>query len=268
VDTVRDLFWVWGHEAGSHNPGSHQIEWNLPGPSRITAIEAAAFLDVPNLLMVKYNGQPRMPFDRLAIAMRPLSQVIWSITGAMGEKSLDERVHVFELARRFPNISGVVMDDFINWDTGAPELSVEELTQVREQLQLPDRRLNLMMTLYSHQLTAGIQDHLDLCNQVGFWVWESSNLHRLESDFALLEQLAPHQSKFLGCYLWDFGARAPMPLTRLQRQCETGLAWLQSGRIDGMIFLPSCHCDLELETVEWLRGWIGSVGSSPIDRAS
>jgi hypothetical protein len=41
--------------------------------------------------------------------------------------------------------------------------------------------------------------------------------------------------------------------------------WLQSGRIAGMIFLPSCHCDLDLDTVEWLRGWIAEVGDIAIE---
>ncbi len=31
------------------------------------------------------------------------------------------------------------------------------------------------------------------------------------------------------------------------------MAWLKAGRIEGMIFLATCICDLGLETVEWLR---------------
>ena len=45
-----------------------------------------------------------------------------------------------------------------------------------------------------------------------------------------------------------------------QEQCELGLEWLKQGRIDGMIFLASCICDLDLETVEWTRKWIQKVG--------
>jgi hypothetical protein len=262
--TVRDRLWMWGHDAGSHNPGSHHEEWNLPGPSRITALEAAYYLDLPNLLMVRYNGKPRPPYDQLALAMRPLKRVMWSITGAMGEKSPEERAHVFDLIGRFPNISGVVMDDFLNWDTGEPELTVNELSTVREELGRHARTLDLMMVLYSHQLDAPIRDHLELCTQVSFWVWESEHLASLEKDFERLEQIAPEVGKVLGCYVWDFGARAPMPLERLQRQCEIGRRWLADGRISDMIFLPSCHCDLELDTVEWLRGWIAEVGSQPL----
>jgi hypothetical protein len=264
METVRDRFWLWGHAAGSHNPGSHHEEWNLPGPSRITAVEAACYLNVPNLLMVRYNGRPKPPYDQLAIAMRPLARVMWSITGAMGETSPEDRERVLDLARRFPNISGVVMDDFLNWDSGQPELSVAELRHLRDRLELPDRTLDLMLVLYAHQLDALLDDYVQLCSHVSFWVWESSNLQYLERDFARLEARAPAIRKALGCYVWDFGARAPMPLERLQRQCTLGLEWLVNGRITGLIFLPSCHCDLELETVEWLRGWIAEVGDTPL----
>ena len=49
-----------------------------------------------------------------------------------------------------------------------------------------------------------------------------------------------------------------------QEQCELGLEWLKQGRIDGMIFLASCICDLDLETVEWTRKWIQKVGDQEL----
>jgi len=50
------------------------------------------------------------------------------------------------------------------------------------------------------------------------------------------------------------------PVEGMARQCELGLTWLQSGRIEGMIFLASCICDLEVPAVEWTRDWIRRVG--------
>jgi hypothetical protein len=59
--------------------------------------------------------------------------------------------------------------------------------------------------------------------------------------------------------MWDYGRKKPMPLELLQEQCESGLGWLREGRIEGLIFLASCICDLELEAVEWTRNWIARV---------
>ena len=79
-----------------------------------------------------------------------------------------------------------------------------------------------------------------------------------------MERLAPQCGRALGCYLWDYGKKKPMPLDLMQHQCEMGLEWLKKGRIEGMIFLASCICDLELEAVEWTRNWIAKVRSEQI----
>jgi hypothetical protein len=60
--------------------------------------------------------------------------------------------------------------------------------------------------------------------------------------------------------LWDYDKKRPMPPDHMEKQCETGLQLLREQRIEGMIFLASCICDLNLEAVEWTREWIGRVG--------
>jgi hypothetical protein len=50
----------------------------------------------------------------------------------------------------------------------------------------------------------------------------------------------------------------------MKKQCDLGLRWLMEGRIEGMIFLASPICDLELETVEWTRQWIARNGARPL----
>ena len=74
------------------------------------------------------------------------------------------------------------------------------------------------------------------------------------------EALHPGARLVLGCYLWDYGDKRPLPVESMERQCRAGLRWLQEGRIEGMIFLASCICDLGLESVEWTRRWIAEVG--------
>jgi hypothetical protein len=66
--------------------------------------------------------------------------------------------------------------------------------------------------------------------------------------------------------MWDYGAQRPMPIPAMRRQCELGLRWLHEGRIEGMIFLASCICDLGLDAVEWTRAWIAEVADQPVGR--
>ena len=125
MDTVQDRLWLWGHDAGSHNRS-----WGLPAPSRITPAEAALYMGVPNLIMVRYNDRPAPPFLQYAVPFRALKQVVWSVVGASGTTGAEERAEVLELGRQLPNMSGVMMDDFFrssHEDQGVGVLTVSEL---------------------------------------------------------------------------------------------------------------------------------------------
>ena len=253
--TLRDRFWIWTHAAGVYN-----LDYGLPRTSRMTPAEGAAYLDVPNLLFIRYSDSPPMPFDQYAIAFRPLKRVVWSLVGAGGKSNDEERQHVLDLASRFPNIIGFIMDDYFHLD-GSGSLPVEELKELRDHLVIGGKKRDLFVVLYQHQLALPVGTHLEFCDKITFWTWEARDLEKLESSFDHLEKLAPKHGKLLGCYLWDFGTRKPMPLELMKKQCEIGRRWLEERRIEGMIFLASNVCDLELDSVEWTRKWIAEVGT-------
>ncbi len=263
METVRDRLWVWGHIAGSHDEG-----WELPMPSRMTPAEAALYLDVPNLLMVSFRDNLQAPFDQLATSLRPLDRVVWSIVGAGAVTDASQTEEVFKLAERFPNITGVIMDDFFKTNPEGGEvgtLSVEELQRIRrDKLMLSDRQLELWNVMYTHQFHLDVRAHMAECDVVTCWTWRAEELAELEKSMDKFEEAAPDSRLLLGCYLWDFGDRKPIPLELMKYQCEKGLEWLKSGRIEGLIFLASCQCDLGLETVEWTRDWIAEVGGERV----
>lgn len=260
---VRDKFWIWGHEAGSHT----SEEWGVPEPSRITPVEGAHYMGVPNVILVRYNGKPAALYHQCAVPYRSLGKVVWSIVGAGGVTDAADRAHVLDLARELPNMSGVMMDDFFHDEPGPKgfgALSLDEIRALRRQLKFPDRRLDLWSVIYDRQLTLPLGEHLDLCDKVSFWFWRAAELAHLDESFEQLEALAPRPGKVLGCYMFDYGEKRPMPLDLLEHECETGLKWLREGRIEGMIFLATCICDLDLEAVEWARRWIARVGDQEL----
>ncbi len=59
-----------------------------------------------------------------------------------------------------------------------------------------------------------------------------------------------------------------MTVDRMKHQCELGLRWLHEGRIEGVIFLASNICDMDLPAVAWTREWIKSVGKPKIEHPS
>ena len=258
--TVRDKLWLWGHDAGAHNDS-----WGLPKPSRITPTEAAFYLGTPNLIMVRYLGRPPLPFDQYALPFRALKRVVWSVVGADGQTDEQERAHVLDLAARHPNVTGLMLDDFFGSERPSQgnDLAVlppETLRELRGQMIVGGRRLRLWAVLYEHQLGKSLAPYLELLDLVSFWTWDSEKLQVLERNLDQLEKVTPRCGRVLGCYLWDYGKKRPMPLDLMRHQYELGLRWLRQGRIEGMIFLASCLCDLEMDAVEWTRNWIAQVG--------
>lgn len=82
---------------------------------------------------------------------------------------------------------------------------------------------------------------------VSLWAWDAEKVRNISESLRQLEGLAPSCGKVLGCYMWDYGRKSPMPLDVLKDLCGLGLDWLRQGRIEGMIFLASCICDLEVD---------------------
>ena len=250
AQTLRDRLWLWGHPAGSHNG-----QYGLTGTSTISPAAAADELMVPNLLMVTYGGKPEPPFDPEARTMAGLDRVVWSIVGDASSRRHDERTDVQEviaLAAGHRNICGAIMDDFFHPPDERGEIGrygVAELAAFRRQLRAAARPLDLWVVLYTHQLELPVSDHLAQCDVISLWTWKAADLVQLETNFARLCDLAPDHRKVIGCYLWDYGAGRPIPLALWDHQCRLCRSWLAQGRIEGMIFLASCICDLPLETV-------------------
>ena len=262
METIRDRFWLWGHDAGSHD-----VQWNLPGTSRITPVEATFYMAIPNIVMVRYDEESQPPSTQYSVPFRPLREVVWSIVGGGGITERSEREQVIELAGQLPNMTGVMMDDFFRSEEDGDQisaLSLEELKEVKALLGAAARPLDLWVVLYAHQLHMPVRKHLELCDNVAFWTWEAKDIDKLEDNFAQMESIAPSCRRILGCYMWDYGTKNPIPVDLMRKQCTLGLQWLREGRIEGMIFLASCICDLDLEAVEWTRRWIGEVGDQSV----
>jgi hypothetical protein len=148
---LRDHLWHWCHAAGAHTRRPDQ--YGLPGRSTITPADAASALSIPNILMVRYDEEPRPPFTERARPLVAFDRVVWSIEGGAGG-DVDAVLQLFPV---LPNLCGVILDDFFARVTatagvgaqGAKQLglvddafSQEALRSLRERLVGGDRRLD------------------------------------------------------------------------------------------------------------------------------
>jgi len=270
AERVRDRLWIWGHPAGVYNDSFLK---NLPRKSRIEPIAAAEAMGLKNVMFIRYSGQPETPFEKYYKPFRKMDQVVWSLTGAGGATSTDERAAVLKLADRQPNITGFILDDFfhghvtgdaakIDLTKGSfkASLSPAQLRELRAQLVIRGRRLPLISVVYTGQISPAALDHLEQVDQITLWTWEPGDLKHLERNFQRLKALVPRKTILLGCYMYDFSKSQPLPVELMEEQVKLGYEWLLADRIAGIVFLATPICDLELPAVEWSREWISRVG--------
>jgi hypothetical protein len=182
-----------------------------------------------------------------------------------GERRLDLSGAAVDATSEYPGHSAAQVLAEDTYGTGvAAALSMDELRALGKCLTVDGRKLDLAVTLYTHQLKKGILPYLKHCDVVSLWTWRASDLARLEENFAQCKRLLPGKRILLGLYMWDFGTRRPMPPELMKKQCTLALKWLREGRIEGMIFLATNICDLDLEAVNWSRSWIAKVGGQPL----
>ncbi len=289
--TVRDHMWVFTVPAGLND--KELALGNYRGGSRMTPAEAAFYLNVPNLLLIRAYDLPTLPkkeqgraktsFEQYAISFRPLDRVVWSVVGSGGKGGLAELDYVLPLAKEFPNISGIYLDDFIVGGkkgadgrvVGWPALAPDELKSARKKMKAAGQPMDIWVTLYTNEVNPKhpryrdcdppLADFLDLFDVLTLWTSNANELPNLEENLAALEAVAPKSRRVaLGMYVWDFLNRRPVSVPLMQYQCELGLKWLKEKRIHELIFLANTMFDIGLPSVEFARDWIAKVASQPI----
>jgi hypothetical protein len=249
-------------------------DWNyFKRRSLMSPAESAYYFEIPNVIMVQIGkNTPQFtrfepPFAQHAIALRPLKRVQWSVVGSGGFTSPEETKEVLELARKTPNIVGIYLDDFFHTrdkDGKRAILSVDELRQIRQELQSSGKKLDINATFYTTLMERPLGDYLELVDQLTLWTWKPADLANLESNMAKLEKVAPRARKWLGCYVVDYDQKNSWPVDGMKYQCEMGLRWLKEKRIDEIVFIGNTEMDLDFEAVEWTRDWIRKFGETKL----
>ena len=270
-ETVGDRLWVWGQAAGVYNdtflpPGSKK--------STIEPVSAAHYMGIRNMIFVRYEGKPKLPFQTYYEPFKKLDRVYWSLVGTGGVTSAEEREHVYKLAEDNDNIAGFILDDFFHTNhihrpndaISEPLMASLSPAQLRELRSrgVREKWLPVMAVVYTGQISPRAKAHLDEVDEVCMWTWRSEDLKDLKSNFEDLEELIPAKPIFLGCYLFDLSAQRPIPVELMNEQTNLGYKWLKADRIQGMIFLGTPNVDVGLESVEWTREWIANVADEPL----
>lgn len=246
---VRDCLWLWGALPNVHEDSVRKI-------STITAVEAAKYLGIQNMVM----GGGLLPSETTAQLVSPFGRVLWKLESYQGDFSA-ELAAIHGLARKHDNIEATMVDDLTSTAISKNGMGPKQIAKVAYALQLERRPLSLWGTVYTMNLgIPTLKDYLNLLNVVDLWSWRASEIPQLKTKFERCEEISGGKPTVLGLYLFDFGDGRPMPVNLMEAQCNLALDLLKAKRIFGAVFLSSAVCDLGFESVKWVKEWIAAVG--------
>mgnify|MGYP007100183567 FL=1 len=308
-NTVRDRLWLFGVPADG--PRLFYEGAGYRGGSRITPAEGAHWLGVPNLMFITqpWNQPPAMAREKAwktvttkeqyAISFQSLKRVQWAAVGSGGLGGLAEVPDIVTLAKDYPNITSIYLDDFVTrpytkradgTTVGMPAMTEAQLKSMRTQLGKAGRPMEVWTTIYTHEFDRKHPDFKDceppLADQmkhfdvVVLWTAKSADLRDLEKNLALLEAIKPKNCRIaLGIYLWGYWdknpAKAddksyvmgqPVPLDLMEHQCGLGLKWLKEGRVSDLVILGLAGIDQGIPSAKWMRDWIKKNGDQNLNR--
>lgn len=271
---LRDRFWLWGQDAGSHHNAAGNKSWKLPGVNQMEPAEGAAYLGIKNVCRVVMCGSPNPPFDDESEKLKSMTSVVWSAIGDSGSvrnnNSQSDLGEVIRQAAMYPNVSGAVLDDFFIAKSPSNPLhardSVENIAEMRRQLHaFPERKLDLWIVWYKHELDYEIDDYLKQFDVVTFWnMMAPAEFDELDSDIEKVVAKTPGKRRLAGFYMWNYGEGKPLSIEEARMQCELYREWIRKGYIEGIVFCSNCCADLGLEAVEWIKNWIQEVGDEVV----
>jgi len=308
-NTVRDRLWLFGVPADG--PRLFYEGAGYRGGSRITPAEGAHWLGVPNLMFITqpWNQPPAMAREKAwktvttkeqyAISFQSLKRVQWAAVGSGGLGGLAEVPDIVTLAKDYPNITSIYLDDFVTrpytkradgTTVGTPAMTEAQLKSMRTQLGKAGRPMEVWTTIYTHEFDRKHPDFKDceppLADQmkhfdvVVLWTAKSADLRDLEKNLTLLESIKPKNCRVaLGIYLWGYWdkdpAKAddksyvmgrPVPPDLMEHQCGLGLKWLKEGRVSDLVILGLAGIDQGIPSAKWMRDWIKKHGDQNLNR--
>ncbi len=266
--TVREKLWMFGVR-----PHQDDIWFNAPckdrrySRSRITPAEGAFMLDIPNMLMINCDGEPA-PYSDTAYGYAEsfcrMNKVLWGSTGSEGFRAGNEEAFICELAKRYPNVCGAYMDDFLlklkkAKSDGEHRAALHEIRRIRTELDKAARPMELAVTWYMNEMESLDAEAMACIDTLVLWTWSAEELPLMEERFERIAQNYPDHKKMVGIYIYDFPNHRPVPFDLMEHQCETALRWLCGGRIDGMVIEANSTMGVGFESELWLRKWIEKV---------
>lgn len=262
---LRDRLWMWGHDSGVYDGPNGA--YNIPLSTPISMADGIKYMGIPNVCVIRHG----IPDDNYLTQFKEVKRIAWTLSMGSNESYKTLKNYVFSLRDRMPNLTGYFLDDFFRFSAKslsdnnssgpAPAaLSMEEMKLLYDETLAYKRHLDLAIVLYTNQLHPSIQAVMKYVEVVSLWIWDGTDIQKIEENFKKYRSLVPDKPTLLGIYMWDFGGKKELNQNFMVKQLDYALHLYNEGQIEGMIFHCTPLVNKNLEAVEYAKEWIAKHG--------
>lgn len=262
---LRDKFWIWGQGAGTHHSAER---FKLVGENKMSPIEGARYLGIPNMCRVVMDGDLQVPIDidKEGVVLNELKNVIWSIYGSDRTGEVSYYDEIIRMLDKCPNIMGGIFDDFLAKQERLDECPPEKIHEMRANIEkITGKPFEMWLVVYVFELFEKYKPWMDAVDVVTMWTWKATEIKNMRQNYETLRKITgPDKRIVLGNYMWDYGNAQHMRPEDMQYQLDLQYEMLKSKEIDGIIFCSNCTADCGLETSDMVRDFIAKHGDEEI----
>jgi len=268
---LKERFWLWGHPEGRYN-----FTWrekNVENPrtweikSRMTPTEFCVYMGIEKVFMIPLDVDVNR--RQYNMSFRRMHDVAWECFDATGDITKLER-YINE-AKEFPNITGVVLDDFFHRDGAFKGIPTDQLWQIRERLHNNEvRPLDFWMVMYTNDIcTENVpfdvaKSYIEPLDGITLWCWEEKDIHEIADKWDKFMALSPGKRRLLGVYLWNFGEGKEATAKSVREQLDFCLEKIHAGEIEAAILHTNTMGDMDLEAYAECEKWMDEHGDDEV----
>ncbi len=268
---LKDRFWLWGHPEGRYNAIWKEKGVENPTPveikSRMTPTEFCVYMGIQKVFMIPLDVDVNR--RQYNLSFRRMSDVAWECFDATADITKLER-YINE-AKDFPNITGVVLDDFFQRDGAYKGIPAEQLWKIRERLHNNEvRPLDFWMVVYTNDVcTAEVpaevsKSYIEPLDGITLWCWCEKDIQEVTDKWNNFLELSPGKRRLLGVYLWNFGEGKPATAKSVVEQLDFCLEKIRAGELEGAILHTNTMGDMDLEAYTACEKWMDEHGDEEV----
>jgi len=256
-ETLRDKAWTWGYVI-EKTPGEVPF---VTGKSTCSLETGAAMMGTPNVIYLNSNHNKATMstnfLDRIASSRRIICALQHGDYAGTARK-------VSAMSKKYPNIVGGLIDDFMDYHGPSKNITPEETKAVYDALKSENPALKLYVVRYTWQDQKDLIPYLPYFDVINLWVWKGEEKpwrETLEPEIDHIREIT-RKPILLGQFMHDYGATGKaMAMNVLELQTKKAVEMTKSGKIEGFVLLQSgwFHHEDHQPQVQWLKNYLSGV---------